>query len=243
MSLREFLERTTLFKGLSPAVVDRLVSAAITYGVPRGATIWRVGEAPQVLSFVKSGLVKLTRPAARGRTSLCGLFGAPTVLGELVVVKGVPYQNTATAGTANVVLVSIPRDVVLACMRSEPELALNLFCAFEDKFKALHDKIDVLSAGSVESRLATLLLKLYDQFGDELMDGTLRIGLPLSRQELADMVSTSFETTIRVLSRWEREGTVATDADGFTLGDPARLQVLSGDSPTVAPSMTASTAS
>jgi CRP-like cAMP-binding protein len=229
MSLREFLERTTLFKGLSPPVVERLVGAAVTYGVARGSTIWRVGEPPQVLSFVKSGLVKLTRPAPRGRTSLCGLFGAPTVLGELVLVKGVPYQNTAAAATANVTLVSIPRDVVLGCMRSEPELALNLFCAFEDKFKALHDKIDVLSAGSVEARLATLLLKLYDQFGDELMDGTLRIGLPLSRQELADIVSTSFETAIRVLSRWEREGIVLTDGDGFTIGDRALLQTLSGD--------------
>ena len=230
MSIQEFLARTPLFKRLSPAAVERLVRSAVAHGVPRGATIWRVGEEPQVLSFVKTGLVKLTRPAPRGRTSICGLFGAPTVLGELVLVKGVPYQNTASAATANVSLVSIPRQVVLACVRSEPDLALNLFCAFEDKFKALNDKIDVLSAGSVEARLATLILKLYEQFGDELVDGSLRIALPLSRQELADMVSTSFETAIRVLSRWEREGTVSTDSDGFTLGNLVRLRALSGDS-------------
>ena len=231
MAIHEFLERTALFNGVTGAVVRKLAEAAVTQAHARSSVIWRVGEAPQALLFVKSGLVKLTRPAARGRTSLCGLFGAPTTLGELVLVKGVPYQNTAVAATANVVLVAIPGDLVLSCVRSDPQLALNLFCGFDEKFVALHDKIDVLSAGSVEARLATLLLKLYAQFGDELADGTLRIGVPLSRQELADMVSTSFETAIRVLSRWEREGTVATDGDGFTVGDLLRLREMSGALP------------
>ncbi len=228
MALHEFLERTALFKGVDSEVFDQLATAARTKTYARGSMIWRVGESPEALLLVKSGLVKLTRPAARGRTSLCGLFGAPTILGELVLVKGVPYQNAAIPGTANVVLVSIPRELVLSAVHSDPQLALNLFCAFEQKFTALHDKIDVLSAGSVEARLATLLLKLYAQFGDELDDGSLRIGVPLSRQELADMVSTSFETAIRVLARWERERTVATDGDGFTIGDLPRLQGLSG---------------
>jgi CRP-like cAMP-binding protein len=231
MALQEFLERTALFKGVDPNVFERLAAAARTKTYLRGSMLWRVGESPQALLLVKSGLVKLTRPAARGRTSLCGLFGAPTVLGELVLVKGVPYQNGAVPATASVVVASIPRELVLSAVHNDPQLALNLFCAFEQKFTALHDKIDVLSAGSVEARLATLLLKLYAQFGDELADGSLRIGVPLSRQELADMVSTSFETAIRVLTRWEREGTVATDGDGFTLGDLPRLQGLSGAEP------------
>lgn len=228
MALQDFLDRTALFDGVVPAIVEQMVDGATTRTHARGSTIWRVGEIPQALLVVKSGLIKLTRPAPRGRTSLCGLFGAPSVLGELVLVKGVPYQNAAVAATANVSVVAIPRDLVLTCVRREPQIALNLFRGFEDKFTALHDKIDVLSAGSVEARLATLLLKLYAQFGDELADGTLRIGVPLSRQELADMVSTSFETSVRVLTRWEREGVVATDGEGFSIGNRARLEALSG---------------
>jgi CRP/FNR family transcriptional regulator len=229
MAIQDFLARTALFEGIPHSSVEQLVDAAAIRTHVRGSTIWRVGDVPQALLVVKSGLVKLTRPAPRGRTSLCGLFGAPSVLGELVLVKGVPYQNAAIAATANVVLVAIPRDLMLTCVRREPQIALNLFRGFEEKFTALHDKIDVLSAGSVEARLATLLLKLYSQFGDELDDGTLRIGVPLSRQELADMVSTSFETSVRVLTRWEREGVVTTEDDGFTIGNRPRLEALSGN--------------
>lgn len=227
MSMVEFLRRSRLFNGIDPGLVDRLAHSAVTRNYERSEQLWRVGEAPRALLFVKSGMVKLTRPAARGRTALCGLFGPPSCLGELVLVKGVPYQNAAVAATTSVSVVAIPRAEALEALRHDAQLALNLFCGFEEKLTALHDKIDVLSAGSVEARLATLLLKLYEQFGDDFDDGTSRIAVPLSRQELADMVSTSFETGIRVLSRWEREGLVRTDADGFTLSDLTRLGDLS----------------
>ena len=225
--MAEFLRRSALFTGIDAALVERLAQVAVTRHYSRGDQLWRVGEAPHSLLFVKSGMVKVTRPAARGRTALCGLFGAPSCLGELVLVKGVPYQNAALAATASVTVVAIPRADALAALTHDARLALNLFCGFEEKQTALHDKIDILSAGSVEARLATLLLKLYEQFGDDFDDGTSRIGVPLSRQELADMVSTSFETGIRVLSRWEREGLVRTDADGFVLSNLGRLAELS----------------
>jgi CRP-like cAMP-binding protein len=231
MGIHEYLEHDALFAGVERSVAQRLVEAAGTQSYVRGSALWCIGEYPHALLFVRSGLVKLTRPAARGRTAVCGLFGAHAILGELVLVKGMPYQNAATAATSNVVVISIPRPLVLESVRADPQLALNLFGAFEAKFTALNDKIDVLSAGSVEARLATMLLKLYTQFGDELADGTLRVGVPLSRQELADMVSTSVETAIRVLARWEREGTLISDSDGFTVGDLAGLQRLSGNFP------------
>ena len=226
MSIADVLRRSRLFVGIDASLAERLAHAAVTRSYQRGEQLWRAGEMPHALLFVKSGLVKLTRPAARGRTALCGLFGPPSCLGELVLVKGVPYQNAAIAATASVNVVAIPRADALEALRHDAQLALNLFCGFEEKLTALHDKIDVLSAGSVEARLATLLLKLYEQFGDDFDDGTWRIGVPLSRQELADMVSTSFETGIRVLSRWEREGLVETDADGFILRDLSRLAEL-----------------
>jgi len=229
--MAEFLRRSALFTGIDAALVERLAQVAVTRHYARADQLWRVGEAPHSLMFVKTGMVKLTRPAARGRTALCGLFGPPSCLGELVLVKGVPYQNAALAATASVTIVGIPRADALEALRHDAQLALNLFCNFEEKLSALHEKIDVLSAGSVEARLATLLLKLYERFGDDFDDGTSRIGVPLSRQELADMVSTSFETAIRVLSRWEREGIVRTDADGFTLSDLPRLAELGDAAP------------
>lgn len=45
------------------------------------------------------------------------------------------------------------------------------------------------------------MLKLAQDMGQPRPDGTF-IGLALSRQELADMIGTTIETSIRIMSRW-----------------------------------------
>lgn len=228
MDVRAFVERSPLFGNVEPALVRHLSSVATGHTYERGALLWRAGDEPQALMIVRSGLVKLVRPAPHGRTAICGLFGPPSAIGELALIKGIPFPTSTIAATDTVMVVSIPRGDALAALRKDAALSLNLLCTLETRLALLHDKIDVLSAGSVEARLATLLIKLYEQFGDDFDDGTSRIPVPLSRQELADLVSTSFETAIRVLSRWERAGTVTTDSDGFTLRNMPLLRETSG---------------
>ena len=48
-------------------------------------------------------------------------------------------------------------------------------------------------------------------------------GVPLARQEIADLVGTTVETAIRVMSRWQKEGWVDTDKKGFLIRDPKAL--------------------
>jgi len=89
-------------------------------------------------------------------------------------------------------------------------------------------KREDLNGDKLRQNVATLLVKLYDQFGDDFDDDTSRIPVTLSRRELADLVSTSFETTIRVMSRWDREGVLETTPDGFTIHDLGALQAAGG---------------
>jgi CRP/FNR family transcriptional regulator len=77
-------------------------------------------------------------------------------------------------------------------------------------------------------------LKLNDRFGDDFDDGTSEIPVALSRRDLAELVATSFETAIRIMSRWEREGVLETTRRGFTLRDMNRLTALSGSTTALA---------
>ena len=95
----------------------------------------------------------------------------------------------------------------------------------------VYDKIDVLSSGTVESRLAMLLSRLLRDYGRPVDDGAMLVELPLSRQELADLAATSFETAIRVMTRWGDEHFVETTRDGFIVRNPGRLANLAGDYP------------
>jgi CRP/FNR family transcriptional regulator len=57
-------------------------------------------------------------------------------------------------------------------------------------------------------------------------EGTF-IPLALSRQELADMIGTTIETSIRVMSRWGKDDIVRTEKDGFVVVDRSALETVS----------------
>ena len=181
--------------------------------------------------MIRSGLVKIARVSRNGRVSLCGLFGAPESIGDVVLLRASPYPANAIVATDNACVVNIPRELVLDTIARCPELGVSLTCSVHKKLVTLHDKIEILGAGAVEARLATALLKLHAEFGDELDDGSSSIPVALSRRELAELVSTSFETVIRTMSRWEHDGVLRTHARGFTLLKIRTLEAIGGVAP------------
>jgi CRP/FNR family transcriptional regulator len=233
MGLHEILLRTPALAGISPALLDELVSAAEVRTLERGAYLWHAGDKAESLTVIRAGLIKVVKTGAGGKRSICGLFGAPDTVGDAALWRRIPYPADAIVVTSTGSFVDIPMRALEPVLERAPQLNRSCAEAVQNKLSALLEKIDVLSAGAVEARLGTLLLNLYDRFGDEQEDGTRFIPVVLSRQELADLVSTSFETAIRVMTRWEREGVVETNPHGFVLRDVAQLERASGREPTL----------
>ena len=50
--------------------------------------------------------------------------------------------------------------------------------------------------------------------------------MPLSRQEIADLIGTTLETAIRLMSRWQKDDVVRTEKDGFFVPDIRHLREL-----------------
>ena len=74
-----------------------------------------------------------------------------------------------------------------------------------------------------------LTLSCPDRLGIETARGVL-LPVELTRQEIADMVGTSVETAIRILSRWAKEGIVASTADGILIRQRDALEEIGNQS-------------
>ncbi len=215
--LKQHLARTPILCGVPGEVLDPLAESAFAREYHRGQALWSAGDAPLGLAVISKGLVKLMRRSPSGQAMLCACLGAPQSVGDAVLVRGLPYPADAVVATPHASVIVVPRELFLSAMQACPQIATAMCENLRVKLSALHDKIDVLSAGSVEARLATILLKLSDQYGDDLEDGTHLLPVALSRRELAEWVSTSLETVVRIMKRWERAGAVETTPHGFLI--------------------------
>ena len=207
------------FDAASDQARAELSRLATSRTLNRADALWRAGDSPAAFTVIHTGLIKIVRRLPNGREAILGVFGPRESIGEVALVRGSPYPADAIVCSDTATVVQIPRDRFQAWTQSSPQTATRMAEVLADRLHSMHAKVEILSAGSVESRLATLLLDLAERFGDEQEDGATAIPIALSRQELASLVSTSFETAIRVMSRWQKSGAVETRPDGFVLRD------------------------
>ena len=108
-------------------------------------------------------------------------------------------------------------------VRRYPEVALKIIRVLGQRLRQSMELVRDLSFKQVPHRLAGLLLKLGSEYGADAGKGLL-IDLPLSRQELADIVGTSRETITRELKKMEREGLIEVDRRLITVVDIEHLR-------------------
>lgn len=231
LSMQATLRATSLFRGLGDRQLEELVRVSHRRTLERGEALFRVGEEATAVTLIASGLVKVVRFLPDASEAILGLFGPREAVGLVAVLQRRPYPATAIALTGKVEVVCIGGAEVIDAMAKEPTLALSLNRALLGQAQVLRTKIDVMSAGAVVQRLASLLFTLSERFGDELEDGTTFLPVVLSRGELSSLVGARVETTIRVLSSWQKQGLVSTTREGFILHDPKALQGIEHGTP------------
>jgi CRP-like cAMP-binding protein len=223
-NLDDILRRTTIFRRLTPEDRQRLTAVARLREFDKGATLFAEGDASDQLYTIVAGRVKVSKMTARGTDIILELFGPGDPVGAVAVYESRDYPASAIALEPTTCLV-IPRQAFFSLLESHPSMVRGLLVGLTHRLVELTNRLTELSGGRIEARLARFILKLADDMGHKRPDGVF-IPLALSRQEIADMIGTTIETSIRIMSRWGKDNVVRTDKDGFTVLDRAALEAV-----------------
>jgi CRP/FNR family transcriptional regulator len=224
VNLEELLRQTTIFRPLSPTDRQRLAAVTAVRTYEKGALLFSEGDASDQLYTVVSGRVKVFKTTARGTDVILEIFGPGDPVGAVAVYESRPYPASAVALEPTTCLL-ISRQAFFSLIETYPTMVRGLLTGLTHRLVELTNRLAELSGGRVEARLARFFLKLAADMGQHRPDGTF-IPLVLSRQELADMIGTTIETAIRVMSRWGKDNLVRTEKDGFLVMDRPALETI-----------------
>jgi CRP/FNR family transcriptional regulator len=200
------LRASAVFAGLPAREIDAVAAVAQEARHRAREYVFMEGDAARWLYVVKTGRVKIVRQSRAGRDVVLELLGPGEVFGGVAVIEQRPYPASAQAVEASVV-VRIPAPTILALSERHPALIKEMALLIGRRLRAAHDSVKSLAVDPVEARLAARLLRLAESDGARGPRG-LTLPFHLTRQSLADMTGTTVETTIRVVSRWLRDGLV-----------------------------------
>ena len=221
-----FLRQRPVFAGLPAREIEELATVAVEESHRARAYIFLESDPSRWFYLVKSGHVKIVRHSKTGKDVVLELLGPGEVFGGVAVIEKRPYPAAAQA-TEPTVVVKIPAGPVIALADRHPAFIKEMALMIGRRLRAAHDSVKSLAVDPVEARLAAALLGLAEREGTRGKSGDgVTLPFHLTRQSLADMTGTTVETTIRILSRWLRDGLLVDEGGRLVLTDREGMTAL-----------------
>ena len=225
-----FLGGVPLFGGLAPDMVRSIAQRFSVKIVERGGFVFLEGDRATSLNVLAEGRVKVIRETDEGREVILRQIDPGEIFGGAGGWGSATYPASARAQERSVVL-RLPSEQFTALMREEPDFALAVVAELGRRLREAEARIRDLQSERVERRLARALLRLANKTGTKGAEG-IELGVPLTRQDLAELAGTTLSTASRTLSAWDQQGIVASARERVTILRPHALVAIAEDLPT-----------
>lgn len=202
-----------LFSGLGQDTIAKIAELTVQVHLSEGETLFLKGDPGDALYCVRRGRIHIMATTAAGKHLILNVLGSGDVFGEIALLDGRARSADAVAGEATDLL-TIRRSDFLDLLRRQPEIALKLIELLCERLRWTSDRMEEVSLLPLPARLARRLLKLADDFGEEI---------EISQEELSTLVGVARETVNRQLQIWRKTGIVDLGRARVIIKDQPRL--------------------
>lgn len=213
--VKKFLEEASEEVSLEDLITERN-----TKKFKKKDYIYREGEYPHALHYIKSGKVKLSRSSDYGKEFITQICGPGEFLGHLALLENGPLNEDAAA-IEDSEIVFIPVDDFKRLINSNREVTNNFIKILSRNILEQEERLLKLAYGNVRERVSTVLLNLHDKYS---RPESGQIDLHISREELAGYAGIATESLIRTLSDFKSEGLIRYEGKSIIIEDLERLK-------------------
>ena len=194
--------RVSLFADLPSEDLEALVSTFTRQDFSKGEILVEEGGPGGSVFIIEQGRVRISLTGADQKEVAVAHLTEGDCFGEMSMLDGEPRSARAAAAENTTCLIGT-RDDFVRSLDANPRVAMSLLLTMSRRLRAANELIESLSFLDVQGRVARFLLHMADAEGSPVPEG-IAVPLPYTRQEMANLVSTSRETLTRVLKNFEK---------------------------------------
>lgn len=208
----EALARVPLFEGLPRSELSRLSEHLHEARFPAGANVMVAEQPGESVYVILSGSVKVHALRPGGTEVVLAVLGGGEVLGEMSAADSLGRSASVVALEETLVL-WMDRRTFRTSVADSAILSRNLAEVLSKRVRLANARLISLSYLDVPGRVASQLLSLAREYGQETSDGT-RIPMRLTQTDLAALVGASRVSVNQALGQFRKRGTISTGKDG-----------------------------
>lgn len=186
--------------------------------------VYREGEMPIGMQYLKEGMVKLIKEGIGGREQIIRMITQNGLIGYRSLIAGEAHNGTAVA-IEDSEIITISPDILYNVLLKNYEFSLALLKDLSQELGFSHYRTVSLTQKHIRGRLAESILLLIEKYGFEHDNRTLRVYL--SREDLANLSNMTSSNAIRTLSIFAGEKVIAMDGRKIKVVDLEKLEKIS----------------
>jgi CRP/FNR family transcriptional regulator, cyclic AMP receptor protein len=207
LSQENVLRSVPLFSGLSRSQLESILAVSQTREFPKDTLLFREGDRGDSLYLVISGRVKAVLLAEDGRELILAFLGPGELFGEMALFDPEERRTATVISAEQSSLLILSGKQFMGLLMENPAIALSLLHTLTRRLKDTGIRIANLIFLDTYSRVGGYLLKMAEQQGRRLADGSLVLTRP-PQQEIAHFIGSSRETVSRALRELEHQGLI-----------------------------------
>jgi|SRR3989338_4413764 len=221
-----YLKQCDIFHGLSKEAMEKVGAIAREKNIPKKGIVYSAQDKDDAMFILKKGRVRIFKLSADGKMITLAILSDGDIFGTMSAIKG--GTSGAYAETLeDSYICAIRQEDFHEAVKEMPQIALRLIEKINQRLKEAESKIEDLVFRGVPGRIASILLKLAEQFGEKTSEG-IQIAFKITHQELADMVGATRETVTVILNDFKNDNFIKINEKHITIIDEKILKEWAG---------------
>lgn len=212
----------SLYRSLTDSQIKAVGCAFRPATFRRNQILFFEGGHAQHLFALHSGLVKIVKSLENGKDRITGVL-FPGELFGLESLTDTAYPLTAVA-LSDCEVCAAPREDFTSHIRTNPEIALGMVKFLVDELKRVRCQVTDMSFKDARMKVATFILSLIVSDKPAENNGGINLVLPLSRQEISEVLELSPETISRAFGYFRKEKIVSARGRHVIIQNRAALE-------------------
>lgn len=217
-----YLQKVDLFKGMSKEEMMNLARMVQERSFRKKEIIYLAGEPGNHVYLLKKGIVKISKVTGNGRELTLALLKPGEIFGELEAVGGEGTRDGQAEAHSDVFICVLNRNDLMSMMKSKPDLSIRLSKLIGFRRRVIENRMENLLFKSIPERLSALLAELLSQFGEKTTGG-MKINIPLTHEDLANLIGAARATVTETLNEFKKQGTIEINGKLITVKRPEDL--------------------
>jgi CRP-like cAMP-binding protein len=219
------LQHCPLFSGISRQEMEHLRDVTVMVKLEPENRILADPDDPNAIWFIKEGLMSLTYGDAEGKDATVLLLGPGDLFGAMEGAGNIDYSQNLAA-LKPTVLCRMTQAQMESLLNKHPEIGYRITKFSWRRIARLQQRLAEIMTKSVRVRLATMLVNLSTDYGQDLPDGGRSMGLTITHDDLARLVGSSREMVSKVMAVFRDDGLIRSARKQIEITDLDALQML-----------------